>query len=329
LKIHPDLYHGAKKQKNFFEGWYFKIVDKYGMHALAFIPGISKSRNKADHHSFLQVINAVDHSYQYYRYKADSFYSDKKCLDIKIANHSFSLNKVKINLQENKETIIGSLSLASPIKWPDSKLSPGSMGFYNHFSFMECYSQVCAIDGVITNGDLLINDKKLNFAQGKYYIEKNWGRSFPSSWIWIQSNHFPDNRATVTCSLGLVPFPIIKSFRGFLIGVSIDQDFYTFTTMNRSSLTLNSLGDDVILTSKNRNLTLTLKTTSRKAEFLQCYGPKDGKMIPLVQETLTGEVEMTLFDTENNKLIYQGIGKACGIEYGGNQQEIIDAYTYS
>lgn len=24
----PDLYHGKNKEKNFFEGWYFKVVDK-------------------------------------------------------------------------------------------------------------------------------------------------------------------------------------------------------------------------------------------------------------------------------------------------------------
>lgn len=25
--INPDIYHGWKKEKNFFEGWYFKIVN--------------------------------------------------------------------------------------------------------------------------------------------------------------------------------------------------------------------------------------------------------------------------------------------------------------
>ena len=49
-------------------------------------------------------------------------------------------------------------------------------------------------------------------------------------------------------------------------------------------------------------------------------------MIPLVDETLTGEVEMTLLDNKKNTLIYYGIGKGAGIEYGGNQREIIDAY---
>ncbi len=35
--INPDLYHGIKKDNKFFEGWYFKIVDKYNKYKFAFI----------------------------------------------------------------------------------------------------------------------------------------------------------------------------------------------------------------------------------------------------------------------------------------------------
>ena len=38
--INPDLYHGMKKDNKFFEGWYFKIVDKDNKYKFAFIPGI-------------------------------------------------------------------------------------------------------------------------------------------------------------------------------------------------------------------------------------------------------------------------------------------------
>jgi len=326
MKIHPDLYHGKNKKKNFFEGWYFKIVDKTGKNSIAFIPGISFGKKKAENHSFVQVVDAINNSYHYYRFKPDSFSSNEDFLHVKIDNNSFSYNKISINLFKDNDFIKGTLQLSQFIKWPDSKINPGSMGFYNHLSFMECYSQVCAVDGTIITGSLEINGHVYDFSEGKFYIEKNWGNSFPSSWLWIQSNNFTDNRASVTCSLGIVPFPIIKKFRGFLIGVTIDTHFYSFTTINRSSLSLKNCKNDLILTSINKNLTLILKTKTDPQDFLSCLGPRNGNMVPLVDETLRGEVEMTLIDHKKKKIIYHGVGKSTGIEYGGNQNEILDAY---
>lgn len=198
------------------------------------------------------------------------------------------------------------------------------MGIYNHLPFMECYSQVCAIDGDIEEGHLKINGQVIDFSNGKYYIEKNWGKSFPTSWIWVQSNNFENHRATVTCSLGIVPFPLIKEFRGFLIGVTVDHKFYPFTTMNNSKLNITVCDRDIILCATHDNLQLILKTKSKPEDFVECYGPKNGKMSPILEETLKGEVEMTLINTQKNLLIYHGIGKACGIEYGGDFSKLLD-----
>ena len=320
MKINPDLYHGHDQYTNFFEGWYFKIVDATATYALAFIPGISRSEDTRDHHSFIQVINLVNHSYHYYRYSIDDFYSNNRHLKINIGINEFSFNKIYVNLEQ----IHGILYLGSPTKWPDSKLNPGSMGIYNHLPFMECYSQVCAIDGDIEEGHLKINGQVIDFSNGKYYIEKNWGKSFPTSWIWVQSNNFEDHRATVTCSLGIVPFPLIKEFRGFLIGVTVDHKFYPFTTMNNSKLNITVCDRDIILCATHDNLQLILKTKSKPEDFVECYGPKNGKMSPILEETLKGEVEMTLMNTKKNLLIYHGIGKACGIEYGGDFSKLLD-----
>ena len=36
----PDLYHGHNRRKDFFEGWYFKIVDATRDYTCALIPGV-------------------------------------------------------------------------------------------------------------------------------------------------------------------------------------------------------------------------------------------------------------------------------------------------
>lgn len=324
MKINSDLYHGQNQYTNFFEGWYFKIVDSTATYALAFIPGISRGKDPLDHHCFIQVVNLIDHSYQYFRYSTNEFYSNPRHLKINIGLNEFSLSKINVQLLNSEEEIKGVLFLSPRTKWPDTKFNPGSMGFYNHFSFMECYSQVCALDGTIEEGHLKVNGKLIDFSNGKYYIEKNWGKSFPKSWIWIQSNSFNDQRATLTCSLATIPFPLVKEFRGFIIGVTVDNNFYSFTSINKSSITLNVCDRDIILCATRKHLHLVVKTKTNPHDFVLCYGPKDGEMVPLVEETLLGEIEMTLLDTKRNIILYQGIGKACGIEYGGEQMNLID-----
>ncbi|MBC5629546.1 hypothetical protein H8S20_11665 [Clostridium sp. NSJ-6] len=311
--LDPNLYHGENKKDNFFEGWYFKMVTKDRKHTLAIIPGISLSK---DSHSFIQVLQGEKNSFNYFRYPTFKFSYSNSPFSINIDQSSFSLKRLLLNIRNEKLKIIGALYFDNIIPWKDSTLNPGSMGFYNYLNFMECYSQVCALDGNI-QGVLTINDELIDFHGGKVYIEKNWGKSFPLSWLWIQSNYFNDKRATVTCSVGEIPFPL-KSFRGFLIGVTVDDIFFKFTTMNRSHLDIKLNNNDITLQVKNKNFKLSLKTKSTKDNFILCHGPKDGKMIPYVKETLTGTVQIELLDLKNDKLIYSGEGYNTGIEYGGN-----------
>lgn len=322
--FNPDLYHGAHKNKNYFEGWYYKLVDRYNNNKLAIIPGISYGNSNDEHHAFIQVLNGHDVIYDYIEFDSQDFKFNNNKFKISIKSNIFTLNNIDLNLEYNNKRINGHLIFKNTVKWPSNVFSPGSMGFYNYLKFMECYSQVCIVNGSIL-GCLNIDNKNIDFTGGKVYIEKNWGKSFPKSWLWIQSNNFKDRSVSVTCSLGEVPIPG-KIFQGFLIGVTVNNKFISFTTINRSKLTLKSLGDDVTLTVQNKNLRLTLKTFTNKNNFVLCKGPKNGTMSPAVKETLNGQVYMLLEDIKSNKKIYEDIGLSTGVEYGGT---LMKDFSYS
>lgn len=320
--INPDLYHGSKKSKNFFEGWYFKIVDKNNLYKFAFIPGISYGDYPCHHHSFIQIVNGYDNTYDYKKFTEKSFRFNNDRFKISIDSNTFSLDGINLHLRYKNKYIIGDIKFKNIAKWPDTTVNPGSMGFYNYLSFMECYSQVCILDGDII-GSLNIDGKVVDFTGGKVYVEKNWGKSFPKSWLWVQSNNFDTKKVSLTCSLATIPFPV-KPFRGFLIGVTVGNKFYRFTTINNSKLKLNSIGEDIELVVSKKNLRLTLKTSTDKDDFVLCMGPENGNMIPLVRETLHGKVHMVLEDTKTNSIIFEGIGKSTGVEYGGEMINIFD-----
>lgn len=314
MKINPDLYHGHDQYTNFFEGWYFKIVDATGRYALAFIPGISRTEEAKNHHSFIQVIDLINNSYHYYKYSVDDFYSNNRHLKVNIGINEFSFNKIYVDF----EKFHGVLFLGAPKKWPHSKINPGMMGFLDYFPFIDSHSHVCAIDGFIEEGHLKIGNKTIDFSNGKYYIEKNWRKNTPTPRIGIQSNYFEDNRATVTCSLEIIPFPIIKEFLGFAIGVTVDQKFYSFTTTNHSKLNISFCDRDIYLCATRDNLQLILKTKSHTKDFIECHESSNKNSSFMYEAILNAEVELTLLNKKNNTLIYHGIGKAGGIKYRGN-----------
>ena len=62
MKIfHPDQFQGCNQTKNYFEGWYYKIVNADETKAFAVIPGIALDRGTIPNnhlYKFLMVKNA-------------------------------------------------------------------------------------------------------------------------------------------------------------------------------------------------------------------------------------------------------------------------------
>lgn len=319
----PDLYHGENKDKKYFEGWYFKFVDPTMNYSYAIIPGIYLGEHNETSHSFIQILEGRDAKYSYIKFPHQTFCTSKKKLEISIGKNKFSLNGMELLLEQEGLSMQGVLSFKNLLKWPDSIINPGSMGYYNYIPFMQCYSQVCAMD-LDLSGSLTINGKLIDFTGGRGYIEKNWGRAFPYSWTWIQCNNLKNSKASLSCSIGHIPF-LHTSFRGFLIGLFYNNKFYKFTTMNKSKIKIIENGSDKIITVENNKYVLKLESKTKKDDFMLCYGPKENGMVPLVEENLTGTVYLELYEKNLKQFLIKDEGYCTGIEYGGEQRMILDA----
>ena len=318
---YPDIFHGHKRKRNFFEGWYFKISDPTEQYVLAVIPGIFLGKGAGDSHSFIQLVHGSEAYFRYLSFPVESFKAQKDTFAIAVENNTFSLKQMSLNIEDQSFTVRGDLSFHNILTWPDTFLNPGSMGFYNYIPRMQCYSQVCALNMEL-EGKLVINNNKIDFSGGRGYVEKNWGSAFPYSWIWIQSNNFTSTPASLSCSLGHIPF-LFGSFRGFLIGLAVEQQFYSFTTMNRSRCRIRQTGGDIFMEVQNSRHTLTIKTRTSPDKFVELHGPRDGRMVPLVQENLQGMVRVELKE-RSGKILFSDEGSCSGIEYGGRQMLVLD-----
>ncbi|MBU5485409.1 tocopherol cyclase family protein [Clostridium sp. MSJ-11] len=319
--LNPDLYHGRGKKGNFFEGWYFKLVDSKEERAYSFIPGIFLGNNQNYSHAFIQLLYGKEVVYYYNKYDVKKFkWAEDKFL-INIEENIFSIKGIKLNIKNEDIDIKGKVLFKNILKWPDTIINPGSMGFYNYLSFMQCYSQVC-VTSMNLQGGININGEHIDFTGGKGYIEKNWGRDFPYGWIWVQCNNFVNSKVSISCSIGQVPF-LSGSFDGFLIGLAVGNKFYKFTTINRSQLKIWRSNEDFVIETKNKNYSLYIIARSNKDKYFLCNAPREDAMIPLAKETLAGEVYLKLKCNKTGAILCEDKGVCAGIEYGGNVEELI------
>jgi tocopherol cyclase len=320
--LNPDLFHGQGKRRHFFEGWYFKIVDANKKRTFAFIPGLFLGKTKEESHSFIQLLDGTDTAYKYKRFPTNDFSSTRDTFSVSIADNYFSFDRIELNIDDPDFKVKGTLGFKNVLKWPDTLVNPGSMGFYNYIPSLQCYSQVCAMDMDLI-GKLKVKGEIIDFENGKGYIEKNWGKAFPYSWIWIQSNNFSHPKTSLSCSLAHIPFSFF-SFRGFLIGLYVRGVFYSFTTMNQSRIHIAQNHSDIKIQVENARYVLHIQTITKQSDFVLLNGPRNGKMIPLVQENLQSKVEVTLLEKKHKKTIFQDEGFCAGIEFGGEQMLVLD-----
>ncbi|NTV46926.1 MAG: hypothetical protein HGB11_10500 [Chlorobiales bacterium] len=314
----PEVYHGHSEKRDFFEGWFFKLVDPSLSHIYAVIPGVMLSKSHQDSHAFIQLLNGQTKESAYYRFPLNDFSFSKKEFQIRIGENFFSSNHLKLNLSGQSVSISGELQLENLKPWPVTLLNPGAMGPYAFAPFMECYHGVLSMDHRI-KGSLTINDETENFDSGKGYMEKDWGRSFPSAYIWLQCNHFGTDGMSLMASVAKIPW-LTGAFRGFLIAFLYDGKLYRFTTYTGAKLRQVDLTDDIVMI-EVADKTHMLRMTAARSHSGVMHGPYGSQMVKKVSESLNATVSVEFY--ENQQRIFEGTGRAAGLDVNGNLEEIV------
>ncbi len=304
----PEIFQGNLKKTHYFEGWYHKHVS-HGLHEVySFIPGVSLT--KEDPHCFIQIIHGISAKTYYIRYPLEDFTFDKNNYRVEIAGSSFSSARMDLDISDSSIRIKGVLNYSYQIRYPNFIFSPGIMGWYSFVPFMECKHAVVSVNHIL-EGKLKINDKFIDFTGGKGYIEKDWGTSFPSDWLWMQCNNFSSTEASLMLSIARIPW-LGSYFIGFLCFLYLNKSFYLFNTYNKSRL-LKS-GEDqerLSLELKNKNSRLVIKIDTKK--YGNLVAPKHGKMKRMIKESIDSECEVFLYDKSGN-LLFNEKGKRAGLE---------------
>lgn len=311
----PTRFQNLKKNK-YFEGWYFKIVSQDMESVLAIIPGVSKG--DSENCCFIQIFNPCENKNYYLKYKIEDLSYEDGEFNIKIKNSFFSSHMIDLDIDEKDIKLKGKLCFKEVRKYPKTLTKPNIMGPYSFVPFMECSHAVLSINNYI-EGSLELNGKEVNFNGGKGYIEKDWGTSFPSEWIWIQSNHF--NRKDTSFMVSIAKIPWLKGeFVGLIGFLSIDKSNLLFSTYNKNFIrNLDYCNNTLSFEIVDKEYIIQIEAKNKSGVLLKA--PGEGEMNRTIKESLDSEIKIKVIGKDQG-VIYEDRGVCSGLEVSENFQAL-------
>lgn len=301
----PFYVQGNIQLPHYFEGWYFKQVNLELNRTISFIFGFST--NKEDPHAFIQVIHSHPLRTYYFTYPLDSFFMHED--GYRLGTSFFAQDRFNINIQENGFSCVGELHFLQITALEHTFYMPNIMGPFAYIGKMECNHGVVSMHHKV-KGVLKVNDETWTFNNDIGYIEKDWGRSFPKRYIWLQGNHFHDPSTHLMVSVADIPFGLFH-FEGLIAQLNhplYTQRLATYTLARKKDLIKTENG--FMLTLKQGRIKWVIEVQiQEKADLVS---PQNGKMKNIIKEGLGGQIKLSVFD--RNQLLFEDISQHCGIE---------------
>jgi tocopherol cyclase len=306
--FHPEVFQGNVKAKRYFEGWYFKHVSADRGHVYSFIPGISLAPHKK--HAFIQVINGVTGETRYIEYDLREFSAARDRLQVRVGASLFTDRSIELSVEDKGFNVSGRIEYVNSVRYPRSLAAPGIMGWYSYIPFMECNHGVVSVHHSL-RGELRVNGKAIDFNDGKGYIEKDWGRSFPEAWIWLQCNTFSVAERSLFFSIAKIPW-LGGHFAGFISFLFDQGAFYVFATYNGSKKNRIELNGN-LLSIQLENKQHVLNIQVKKLKEGELAAPVQGAMTRRIKESVDSEVQLQLCD-KAGRVVVEDAGKRAGLE---------------
>jgi hypothetical protein len=283
-------YKGSSKLKNYFEGWYFKIVDESDIYA--FIFGITLYEN--DSHAFIQiVVNNEDKPY-YYRFDINDFYYNRE--SIKIGDNVLGTHELKVKVGPFDIN----LSIEPTIELKNYSLTNSSMGCIRYLP-LPTYHEIVFMNSKVEGQ---INEKEFH---GNGYMEKTFGRCFPKEWLWVQTNHFQNYNASFTLAVA----DIISNKKGFYCILNVEGEELRFATYNFFKIKLNYDSNDIKIIIEKDKVSLIIEV--KESTGYTVIGPsKNGKMDREIKESVDSTLTLHLY--KDGELIFTDTAINVGCE---------------
>ncbi|MEA4807071.1 tocopherol cyclase family protein [Acetobacterium wieringae] len=310
--IKQAYFQGKNKKRRYFEGWYFKCISADRKHAIAIIPGMAIDP-QGNRQAFIQVINAVTGKTWYHHFSYPEFNARTDRFDVEIENNSFNAQGLSLNVDTAEGSIKGRLTFHNSHPFPKGLKHPGIMGPFGLVPFMECYHAIIHLYHEI-KGEIDLDGELMDFNGGVGYIEKDYGRSFPKTYLWLQASHFEAGDASFVFSRANIPF-LGMEFPGFFAYFTdfsgITRRFATYNFSRLEKWEVDTTKGTCAGELEGPNGALAFKAQMASGGRLRA--PVDGLMDREIVESITAKVWLRLTNNQGN-IIFESISSEAGME---------------
>lgn len=302
-----------EKTKNHFENWYFRLVDINREQIIGILVGTIEGEQETQ--AFIQVMREGAEDSICMSYPLESAKHMENGMEID--GNIFTTERIQLDLQEEKFALKGEVLFGHHKDLKQSFWKPGLMGPFKYLPFQESYHEVVSLQNTLT-GSLTLNDKYLSFNEGKGYIEKDWGKSFPKVWLWAQCNHF--KKYDMAIMIGVARLPLfLEYYTSFAIPILRDDKLEIFSNYNGghiAKLYRYKGYVHLIITQKNKILDFKIYGNDE----ISCVISKSTHMIRDVYACDNAKIEIKMM--EDNEVVFEDIGYCCDLEMGGNTSKL-------
>lgn len=194
-------------------------------------------------------------------------------------------------------------------------------GWLSYLPIFEPGWQILMAHGLAT-GWIEWNGQRYEFANAPAYGEKNWGRSFPQKWFWLNCNSF-DGEANLALTAGGGRRKVLWWMESVaMIGLHYLGKFYEFVPWNSQVRWDIQPWGRWQMQAKNGDIEIELTGTSDRPGT-PLRAPTENGLVFCCRDTMHGKLTLELRDLANgrSKQILKATSVVCGLEIGGGPWE--------
>ena len=234
-------------------------------------------------------------------YPASQLQISRRPFQVQIGQSSFGEQGIDLHIQRD------GLSLQGVLRYgPFAVFRSDIMGPFRFFAGMQCSHGIISM-GHPLEGALELNGECLDFSGGTGYIETDWGRSFPSKYLWTQCVWDGPERGSLMLAIATIPLPV-GGFTGCICSVFYGGREYRLATYRGVRIEAWSSSGAVIRQGRYR---LEAELLSERRQPLRA--PVEGYMERTIHESLCAEVRYRFW--HGDSLLFQHTDSNAGFEY--------------
>ncbi len=280
-----------------FEGWYFK--HRIGDRVFAAIPGMSVNAS-GEASAFVQVIG--NGGSQVVPFPIGAYRAQAAPLLVEVGENWFTAEGMHLQLP----------NLRAELRYgPLTPLSGGEiMGPFGKVPLMECYHGIDSLLHTV-DGSVEWDGARTRFEGGSGYIERDWGRSFPKRWVWLECHGFK-GRPGDSIMLAIAEIPLCGlRFTGILCVCRVEGVQHRLATYRGARLVAQRMEDGQYRAALRQGR-YRLDVEVRFGDGGALQAPVMGAMSRVITEYPSCEVRVRFMEGE--RVLMDGVGEGCGFE---------------